>query len=128
MSIPLLCWSRVLSLSGLFSGFWSHASPFKNAESEGGMTSTSFKSTRPFAFDYVSTFFDFVPLEVRREMFLLEAKVSGECPYHLDSELQLSLFNLKRIPDPCRFHKKRLHFFVFPFLTPEDGHFASFDF
>jgi len=62
----------------------------------------------PFSFDLVAPLFDFAPLEVRREISLLELKESGDPSYHSNTKVVCE--GLKCVIDPGIFQKMRLHF------------------
>lgn len=53
----------------------------------GSIGNVGVKRSRCFAFDTVGTFFDFVPLDVRKEIPVLESQESGDRPYHYDPQI-----------------------------------------
>ena len=56
----------------------------------------------------MATFFDVVPLEVRKEILLLESKEVEGLPYHSDFEVMGE--DLKWIQDPTKPWKKQLFY------------------
>lgn len=68
------------------------------------------KCIRSFAYDSVETHFNVIPLEVRKEILLLELE-SIEHPYHSDSNIADE--DITRVPIPGRFRKLRFHFLSF---------------
>lgn len=68
------------------------------------------KCIRSFAYDSVETFFNVIPLEVRKEILLLELE-SIEHTYHSDSNIVGE--DTTRVHVPGRFRKLRLHILNF---------------
>lgn len=66
------------------------------------------KGVHPFAYDYVATYFNVVPLEVRKEIQVLEIQIVGVHPYH--SNFELIGKDVKWVPACGKFKSRRLHF------------------
>jgi len=80
----------------------------KNISRRGGVGNVGYKRIRPFTYDSIATFFDDVPVEVRKETLLLESKEVGDRPYLSDFEVVGE--DMKWVPDPRRFRKRPLYF------------------
>jgi len=68
------------------------------------------KCIHSFTYDLVETFFNVIPLEVKKEILLLELE-SIEHPYHSDSNIVGE--DITKVPVLGRFRKLRLHFLNF---------------
>lgn len=74
----------------------------------GGFGSVGYKNIHHFSYDTIGTLFYVVPLEVRKEILLLESKESSDHLYHSDSDIVGK--NMTKILDPGRFKKRMIHF------------------